>query len=292
MKKPTFLFLLLLSACLASAQPPAPLTKADLDGLYTQVQDLQQDLRTQVQGLQHNIRDQDLDLKGRILALEAAEGQRYLTWGGLLLALLIAGVSGPLAVAIRARNDGKRLAELAAAKTQEAMNKTWPTMATQLMQAYLDRELPARVNALVDVAKEKDQQDALKQSMSLLVIAETESLAQSRQAKLRDIGFKDVRCSPPHPIAELHGYEVILVDMLDSGQQYNHLDRAYIETLVAHLEKNPQLGFFMLYPGRYENLDFTRVTNKNFANSESQLEENFLRLLKQVHKSQSSTPSR
>jgi hypothetical protein len=220
---------------------------------------------------------QDLTMK-----IEASESKGRNQLVAIVLGYLIALGSGPLAVFLRSRLDRKRLDEKAAEIALAEVNRSFPAIAAQTIQAYLDREIPARVNALMEAAKSHERNAKLRSGTPILVIADDEALAQARAEALRAEGFLDLRTATPETFEGLGSERIIFIEHPSHEEAYQHLNNRFLQRMVTLVGQEPTKGMFFFIPFHYERLDFSLLRQKNFANSVAQIPGNLLRLIAQL----------
>lgn len=233
----------------------------------------------------HKLQD-DLALHKREVAVQIRESQatnNINTWGHIA-AILLAILSGPITIAIRSKLDKKRLEELATEKTKAEMEASFPAMAKKLMGEYLAKEVPARVNAVLGAANQHEEETKLRQTTSILIVADTDDLAQYRAQFLRELGYLNLNTSLPKKLDQLPAHEICFVEHPGREDSYPTLNNRYIQALINDFSslKSKEQGIFFYFSSRCEGLDFSLLGVKGMCNMESKVEENLMGLIKQL----------
>jgi hypothetical protein len=249
----------------------------NIAGIMSRLESVEASNKKLTQDMAFQSRDLDLKLK------EAVAKTQTQFWG-LLMAILLAFASGPLAVFLRSKLDKKVLLEAAANKAREEMDRVFPDMATAAMKSFLDKEVPARVKTILDMSKIHEDEVSLQYTTKIVVIADSLELGEKRAQYLRDQKFKDVRVSLPKPLADMEPCDVCFVEHPGQEGSYTLLSNKYLESLLTEIAKNPQKAIFTFVPFPLQRLNYTLLSQKGFANSESQIQANLMRLIQQIKK--------
>ncbi|HHG85212.1 MAG TPA: hypothetical protein ENJ82_10750 [Bacteroidetes bacterium] len=204
------------------------------------------------------------------------EGEKYF-WG-ILLALLL----GPVAVLLKSLYDTKRLAKISEEKVKAHFEKSFPEIAKTQINLYLEKEVPARIESLIKASKSQEEEDALRQTARILVVAEDEATLKTRTKFLRGKGYKHVSSSLALPFGKLPENDVCILDYYDWPSGDKRKSSAYVESLLKHYGDEVEKGILFCFPIRVERLDYTLVKKKGFSNMESTLDTNLLQLIRQI----------